>query len=406
MVRALILFMALFAASTSAAQTPLEELDVMFELVIETSDTLPLEGEMVLATLRGEYRETIANEDLKLRRMTDFDWIQLAPDRWTEQVIDGLPTVVLERRIALFPKRSGELTILPIAHELELVNKENKREIVNVRSKPVSLEVVSKPVDAGSDWLPVRAMEFSETWSADPKSLVDGQLVERRVVLRALGVTPELLPEQPAMREPWLITFTPPEERNVQNTKEGPVSTVVWVWKLRPITGEPGVISEVSIPYFDTTQRQAKSIVIPAAPIGYASFSSNDSASWQAGFRANGLIWTAVIGGMLVALVTVLQGMKFTTAPIERLTDWNERRRAKAELKRLEKLGDVAGFRTKLMELLSTRTDLGEAERLEWTSGLDALIFENDPKVLSDEMSNARRAVSKIMTSREGSLGV
>jgi len=394
MVRVLSLFFVLLLAGMSGAQTSEPEFDVGFELVLHPRETAPLEGEMVLATLRGTYREIITNEELKLRRMTDFDWIQLAPDRWGEEMIDGLPTVVLERQIAMFPKRSGTLTILPIAHEIELMNRGNKRQLVNVRSAPVTLEVLPKPAGAGSDWLPVRAMEFSETWSTDPKNLTDGELVERRVVLRALGVTPELLPEQPAMREPWLITFTPPEERNVQNTKEGPVSTVVWVWKLRPITGEPGVISEVSIPYFDTTERQAKTVIIPAAPIGYASFSSNDSASWQAGFRANSLIWLAAIGGMLAALLVALRGMEFTTAPIKRLSDWKARRKEMAELKRLEKRGDVLGFRQKMMELLGARTNLDERERLARTKELDALIYEDDPKEISDEMSKARRLLS------------
>jgi len=160
-------------------------------------------------------------------------------------------------------------------------------------------------------------------------------------VLRALGVTPELLPEQPAMREPWLITFTPPEERNVQNTKEGPVSTVVWVWKLRPITGEPGVIPEVSIPYFDTSQREEKSVIIPASPIGYASFASNNSEAWQSGFKASGWQWAAGLSGIFVAIFSTLRGMQFTSAPIKRIQNWMDQRAEMAELKRLEKHSDL-----------------------------------------------------------------
>jgi len=101
MVRRLLLFISLLIAAPLAAETPIDEFDVTLELVLDERNGAPLEGEMVLATLRGAYREVITNEEIKLRRMTDFDWIQLAPDRWTEQVVDGLPTVVLERRIGL-----------------------------------------------------------------------------------------------------------------------------------------------------------------------------------------------------------------------------------------------------------------------------------------------------------------
>lgn len=396
MVRFLVALLAVLIAPTAFADDPFDVFDVKFSLELDPRDTVPVEGEMVLATLRGQYRETITNEEVKLRRMTDFDWIQLAPDRWTEQRIDGLPTVVLERRIALFAKRAGELTILPIAHELEVMNRSSQRQIILVRSAPVTLEVVAKPAGVGSEWLPVRAIEMSETWSLDPAKLVDGQNVERRVVLRALGAPPELLPKQPAMREPWLITFTPPEERSVQITKQGPVSTVVWVWRLRPITGEPGVIPEVSIPYFDTTDQQAKTVIIPPAPIGYASFANNDSAGWQSGFTPNATLILGFLIGLFAALLASLRGLRLKRAPFSGLKAWFARRRRFAELRRFERQGDVSGFRGCMAEFLRLETSLDEAERLALTKRLDAMIFAVDPPQLTNELSEARRVLRNL----------
>lgn len=72
MVRILILLLLL--ATPLAAQ---EHETLSLELVLDPRDEPPMEGEMILATIRGIYRETITNEELKLRSMTDFDWTRL-----------------------------------------------------------------------------------------------------------------------------------------------------------------------------------------------------------------------------------------------------------------------------------------------------------------------------------------
>ncbi|MEJ8475376.1 hypothetical protein [Roseibium algae] len=391
-----VFFLTLAGPLGAQERTPDTEFDVRLELELDPRDTVPIEGEMVLATVRGYYRETITNEELKLRRMADFDWIQLKPDQWSEKRIGGLPTVILERRIALYAKRPGSLTLLPIAHELELMNRAQQRQIMLVRSEPVTLEIAAKPAGAGDDWLPVKAIEISDTWAGNPALLVDGENIERRVVFRALGVPPELLPQQPPMREPWLITFIPPEERSLQLTSEGPVSTVVWVWYMRPITGEPGVIPQIPIPYFDTTDRQVKSISIPSSPIGYASFANNDSSGWQAGFKPGAKIAVGFAAGLVIAVSAGLFGRRYSYGPIQRMGHWIERQRRFAELRRLEREGNIATFRGRMSELLTSETTLDEAERLELTSALDAEVFAGKPIDAGNTMSAARRAAKKL----------
>ncbi|MFN3207474.1 MAG: hypothetical protein ACE369_00460 [Roseovarius sp.] len=347
MVRLLALLLLL--ATPLAAQAP----DTLkLELVLDPRDTAPLEGEMVLATIRGTYRETITNEELKLRSMTDFDWTRLGQDAWSDQRIDGRTARVFERRIAFYPKRAGNLEVLPIVHELEIIGNGGQREIVLVRSDPVRIEVGEKPAGADQSWFPVRALEVSDTWDADPAQLEDGQSVTRRVVIRALGATPEMMPQQPALREPWLITFTPPEERNFQVTAQGPVTTLVWVWKLRPITGEPGVLSQVSLPYFDTTSRTAKTATLPAATIGYASFADNAASGWR-GDPGVGWLHLAVLGASAVAaMILVLHGRSGVSGSVARLRRRMRVHRNLRHLRSYARRGDVPRFRALAVCLL------------------------------------------------------
>ncbi len=371
----LALFFLLFALPAFAQDRDM----LRFDVVLDDPDAQPFEGEMVLATLRGIYRETITNEKLKLRRMTDFDWMRLGQDVWTEQRIDGRPAKVMERRIALFPKLAGRLEILPIAHELELIDADGQREIVTVRSDPVSITVRPKPAHAGKAWLPVRALEISDSWSADAGQLEDGQSVERKVILRAYGAMPEVLPEQPPLREPWLITFAPPQERSLQVTPQGPVATVVWTWTMRPISGEPGVLHEVSIPYFDTVEGRARNITLPAAPIGYASFSDNTAAGWR---RGVGVGWQhlALIGaGLVVALLMSARDRDLRTRTLRDLRGRLDRWRQRRLLRKYMRQGNIAAFRDLAARTLARKDPHRQDHILTTLRPLDDALFGDGP---------------------------
>lgn len=368
MVRLILLIVLL--ASPLAAQ---ERESLRLEVILDAPEDTPYEGEMILATIRGVYREKIALEDLKLRAMTDFDWMRLTQDAWSEQRIDNLPTRVMERRVAFFPKRAGDLEILPVAQELQIIGDGGKRRTVIVRSDPVRVTVRPKPVGAGDDWLPVRALELSDSWSADAGQLADGQSVERRVVLRALGAMPEILPAQPMMREPWLITYAAPEDRSVQVTPEGPVATVIWRWTMRPITGEPGVLPEVAIPWFDTIADNAATAVIPAAPIGYASFTR--TAVWRSGIGTAPLQAGLFAAVLLAICGATLRGRGMERSDIDRLRERIRRWRHLRDLRRSVSRSDLAGFRAGAAELLRSAGEPEDARGWRLLAQVDAALF-------------------------------
>jgi hypothetical protein len=304
MVRLLALLLVLLLLLPSVSRARDETLRL--EFVLDPRERPAVEGEMILATIRGIYRGTIAREELKLRRLPDFDWTRLGQDRWRQEMVEGRAARVMERRMAFYPKRAGRLEIPAITHQLELLGAEGRRETRLVRSAPVSIEVQPRPVTGDTLWLPIRGLEISDHWNIDPAVLEDGQLAERRVILRAFGATPEMMPQQPPLREPWLITFSPPEQINMEVTPQGPVTTVEWRWKLRPVTGEAGVIPEVIIPFFDTTRGRAATVTLPASPIGYASFADNARTGWRSNLGPAGLPLAAGLIAFSTALAASL----------------------------------------------------------------------------------------------------
>ncbi|MCB1352028.1 MAG: BatD family protein [Rhodobacteraceae bacterium] len=366
MVRTLLLL--LFMAGSALAQ---DRDALRLELILDPRAVAPLEGEMVLATLRGTYRQTIAREEVKLRPMTDFDWVRLGLDSWTDARVEGRAARVFERRLAFYPRRSGHLEILPIAHTLEVIGAAGKRETVIVRSEPVALTVRPRPADAAQHWLPLRALEISDSWDTDPARLADGQSATRRVVLRGFGATPEMMPQQPSLRQPWLISFAPPEERNFQVTPEGPVSTVVWTWKLRPVTGEPGVIPSVTIPWFDTGSRTPETATLPMASLGYASFADNGASRWRSLQATSWPLWLlSSLSAMLAVALTLRDRV-----PVSGLHRKWRRRILLRKLRRRVRAGDAAGSRQTASHLLEGLPFLGERQRLELLRPADDALY-------------------------------
>lgn len=277
MVRLVLLLLCLAAPA-------LAEGNLKLSILLESGHPQPVVGEMVNVTLRAVYDRKIANEDLEIEPTDAFDWVQTHPDDWHEEMIDGLPWIVMERKLALWPKRAGPLQFGPARHRLTIIDKESRRQDVVVTAPPLVLSVGEFP-DLHGWHLAAGAVTLTDTLSTDAAHLADGEVVTRQVRLRVQGALPEHLPPRPVVSENWLITFAAPVQRELMLTADGPVSEVVWAWQFRPHTGEPGVLEPVRIPYFNTADRRIEAVEIPALTIGYASFYTGQVPTGQVGAR-------------------------------------------------------------------------------------------------------------------------
>lgn len=110
---------------------------------------------------------------------------------------------VLERRYAIFPERSGTLTIPPMQLSGRLIERPSDRlwqptvrgRRVQVESEPVTLEISPKPASyTGDFWLPARRITISQQIS-DNKDLHVGEPITRTVILDAVGLEENMLEE-------------------------------------------------------------------------------------------------------------------------------------------------------------------------------------------------------------------
>ncbi len=338
-------------------------------------DMQPVAGEMVPVTLRGEYTSTIALETLRFPDAPGYDWVQLARDQWRDEQVEGRRVRVFERRLALFPRQAGTLTIGPVVHHLTVVGPDNRRRTVAVTAPAVSLSVAAFP----GEGLPLSARNLilDDQLSSPPGSLRDGETLVRRVTLTAAGTLPHLLPPRPVLRENWLISFAAPERREMQLTPEGPVTTVVWEWHLRPKTGEPGVLPSVPVAWFDTAARQMRSTEIPAIPFGYASFNGNRRGAQALPAGQARLALATVAAGTLAGAGVALSGLSRRRRAealnrLRRLWPFDPARRA---MTRALRRGDLIAARRAAERHVQRRRTLGLPPTGRETAMLDQALY-------------------------------
>lgn len=342
-------------------------------------DSQPVTGEMIELTIRGEYTRRITLETLTFPDSTDYDWMQLARDSWQEEQVNGLTAKVFERRIALFPRRAGPLTVGPVTHHLTLAGGTRGREKVEMRAEPVTIQVAPFPADSAP--LAAKALTVNDELSVSPGELRDGETLIRRVTLRAAGTLPHLMPPRPVIREPWLISFTAPEQRETKPTLAGPQTTVVWEWHLRPKTGEPGVLPPIQIPWFDTVSRQMMTAEIPAIPFGYASFSANRTGQDQLPAAQLARAAAAAAAGLMTGLVMVFSALTRRRGYelVRRLKRFAPFDPTWFRLKAAAKQGDLMALRAATENYLSRRLKLGLPVREDATGDLDRAIYAKFP---------------------------
>ena len=335
-------------------------------------------AEMIPLTIRGEYDQTVTLENMVFPDSEAYDWVQLTRDDWHKERVKGRLLQIFERKIALFPRQAGPLEIPPITHNLTVATDSGPRPQIAVTSDPVRLNI--QPFPGGHRPLAASALRITDELSADPGTLRDGEVLVRRVTIEAAGTLPHLMPPRPDIRAPWLISFTSPEERSATLTPDGPVSTVVWEWHLRPRTGEPGVMPAAAFPWFDTDSRHVEVAPLKPIPFGFASFGAN----FQTGRPAPALtlaVAALVIGGGLIAgLAVMLRGQGLASGPgraallaIRRLLPSPQG----PALRRAARAGDLPGLRAAADRHLR---HLGVPGDLPVLAGLDRALYGPDPK--------------------------
>ncbi|SDH39486.1 Oxygen tolerance [Pseudomonas flavescens] len=217
----------------STAQEANEQMAPVFIDASLDQESVYVQAQSVL-TLRIYHSVSLYDDSsLTPLEIADARVESLGEPRTYEQDIGGLRHGVIELRYAIFPQKSGELTIPGQVFSATLAERASKNDylpfgprpgkVTRVKSPEIPLTVKAKPADYPADapWLPARALSLAEGWSPEPGQLKVGDSLTRSLMLKADGLSSAQLPPLPATTVDGLRRYPDQPQLNNERSERG-----------------------------------------------------------------------------------------------------------------------------------------------------------------------------------------
>ena len=183
---------------------------------------------------------------------------------------------VLEQRYAIFPEKSGALTIpeISVTSSVRLQSGgRTRRTGLRVSSPEVRLEVLPVPAAYPADqpWLPARQVSISDVWEPASLSFEAGKPVRRTLTVNATGNTGSAIPPL-AMRLPEGTFKEYPEpvaiseeavSMDVVGTRQQPYSIV-------PVSPGAAQLPRIQLTWWDTVNNRVRVATVASEPVRVA----------------------------------------------------------------------------------------------------------------------------------------
>ena len=283
--------------------------------------------------------------------------------------------LVTELRYAIYPQKSGRLTIPAIGFTAREV--QPGRSLLGARlgrrlrlaSEPIELEV--KPVPAsfsGEVWLPARELTLTENWSIDPESLNIGDSTTRTLTLVARGLQGSQLPPlssvQGSLNIPELRFY--PDQESIDQTElsDGLQGQRIQSEALVARSGGSWQLPEIRVPWWNTETDSLQYAILPARNVSVATPAPLDAASPNqpttelSGAPATLPVWAWILSGSGWLAALLLAGMMWmsrrdrsaaTAGDIAPHRDASSLRQALVEIRRCAEQNDPASLRRAIL---------------------------------------------------------
>lgn len=249
---------------------------------VETTPEAPYVQSQVLYTLRIYFRVQISQSSLSALEVKNALVEQLGEDSAYRTQLNGVEYGVLERKYAIFPQQSGELTIEPLVLTTEVPVERQPRfngffnrpvtETRRLSSKAVQLNVLPVPKNfTGSAWLSAESLTLTDSWDGGSLQGKVGEPLTRTVALSAKGTTVGQLPELlPQADDAGLKTY--PDQPRLQEDKQGDGLLAQREEKVAYIPSRPGqyTLPAVVVDWFDTQTGTMKRATLPPVTLNVA----------------------------------------------------------------------------------------------------------------------------------------
>jgi len=245
---------------------------VFAELSVDQDN--PYVQEQVILLLKIFDDGNLASADPNISGNSDFQIEQLPLGR--EQIVEreGVQYRVNTFRYALFPQKSGEITIdaLTIPASIRdasyggnLILRNTPTRRIELRADALTISVKPRAADSTAGWwLPVKALELKHKWSADINNAKAGEPFTLTLEIIAAGATSTQLPEVAVPDVSGLKVYVDNPSLVSQPDADNLVSMRREKWSVIPNREGQITLPEVVVKWWDTTADVERTSVIDA----------------------------------------------------------------------------------------------------------------------------------------------
>lgn len=263
--------------TVTEADTAHNSNDELF-LEVEATPEQPYVQAQVIYTLRFYRRVQITQASLNDPEVDNAVVEKLTEDSNYNTRINGVAYAVTERKYAIFPQQSGQLTIPPLVLTAQVVSDARSRfngffssqvtKTKRITSRPVSLNVLPAPISAKGAWLPAEQVHVEQQWSNDNLQVKVGEPLTRTLTLLAKGSTVGQLPELWSGKDIDQVKSYP-DQPTLKEKKSGEGVIAFREEKIAFIPSRPGTyqLPAIDIPWFNTQTQKMETARIPSVTL-------------------------------------------------------------------------------------------------------------------------------------------
>lgn len=207
--------------------------------------------------------------------------VKLGDNRQYQTTVNGRRYGVMEQQYALYPQKSGALTIEPLVFEGNVVEQgrsggsffdpfNQTTRHVRLRSKAVKFEVQPMPASITAHWLPAHSVQLLEQWSEEPPKFVVGEPITRTLAVMADGLTAAQLPVVGHDLPAGLKSY--PDQPQLKDTKDAKGVTGLRQEKIALIPTQPGTLTlpAIELTWWNTDKKQLEKARLPERTVTVA----------------------------------------------------------------------------------------------------------------------------------------
>ena len=259
--------------SPSAASKNSTNNDDDLFLDVSANTEKPFIQSQVLYTVKLYRRVDFAKANLSEPELSDAVIEKLTNDANYTTQVSGVTYVVIERKYAIFPQKSGLTTIKPLVLTADIVTRGRQNnsffnsQITQrriVKSNPITLNVQPIPATfTDSHWLTAENLELSQTWSGDTTKMKVGEPLTRTVKLVAHGTMVGQLPELSTKFDPQLKAYNDQPILHEDKTLAGIVASREEKIAFIPAKAGGYTLPAIQVSWFNTQTQKIEMATLP-----------------------------------------------------------------------------------------------------------------------------------------------